>query len=99
MAQISDDIEWVVGGTSALAGTYRGKQEVLGFWGKLAEAGFRNTTAGFLADGDQVAVLVTNSVGEDSVDAVDILDFGADGTVVHFQGYGDSELLDRAFPR
>jgi hypothetical protein len=42
---------------------YRGKQEVLGFWGKLAEKGFGVDPTDFIGDGDKVVVLVTNTVG------------------------------------
>ena len=63
MANISDSVEWVVGGDSAVSGTYHGKEEVGKFWGRLAEAGFQNKPSEYIADGDKVAVLAVGSAG------------------------------------
>lgn len=35
---MADDIVWHVGGSNPLSGDYRGKEEVLGYLGRLAEA-------------------------------------------------------------
>ena len=41
MANISDSVEWVVGGDSSVSGIYRGKEEVGKFWAQLGEKGFQ----------------------------------------------------------
>src|SRR5689334_15227586 len=38
MATMANDIVWTVPGRTAFAGTYKGHEEVLGFFGKLMEA-------------------------------------------------------------
>lgn len=43
MADMADEIEWITPGNSAISGTARGKQELGGLWGKLAEKGFKTT--------------------------------------------------------
>jgi len=40
LANLDDGIEWVDPGNSGISGTYRGKDEVVGFWTRLAEKGF-----------------------------------------------------------
>ncbi|HEY1333287.1 MAG TPA: nuclear transport factor 2 family protein [Myxococcaceae bacterium] len=60
---MADDIEWVDPGDpseSPLAGTYRGKDEVLGWFGKLAEDVDFSTfdPTDFIAQGDKVVSLV-----------------------------------------
>ena len=40
MANISDSVEWVVGGDSAVSGTYHGKEEVGKFWSQTRGEGF-----------------------------------------------------------
>jgi uncharacterized protein len=99
MANISDSIEWVVGGDSAVTGTYHGKAEVGQFWGQLAEKGFEGNASEFIADGDKVAVLTNNSVGGDQTASVDILTYDGGGQLVRFESYGGEQVLDRVFPR
>ena len=96
-ANISDSIEWVVGGDNAVTGTYRGKEEVVGFWGKLAEKGFQTRPTEFLADGDKVAVLTADSAGGEEVRAVDVLTYDDSGQLVRFETFGGEQLLDRVF--
>ena len=60
---MADDIEWVDPGDpndSPLAGTYRGKDEVLGWFGKLGEGLDFSTfdPTDFIAQGDKVVSLV-----------------------------------------
>jgi hypothetical protein len=78
---------------------YRGKQEVLGFWGKLAEKGFGVDPTDFIGDGDKVVVLVTNTVEGQMTKGVDVLDFDDAGRLVRFESFGDWDVLDRAFPK
>lgn len=99
MKDISDSIEWVVRGESALTGTYHGKDEVGGLWRQLLERGFRSTPRDFVAEGDKVAVVCDVSLGEEQAGSVNVLDYDGDGKVVRFEAYGGEELLNRAFPR
>lgn len=99
MANISDSIEWVVGGDSAVTGTYNGKQEVGGFWAQLGEKGFQTNPTEFIAEGDKVIVLTTDSVGGDQSEDVDVLTYDDDGQLVQFETFGGDDLFDKAFPR
>jgi len=40
MANMSDDIEWIVSGDSAVSGTYRDKAKVGQFWAAITEKSF-----------------------------------------------------------
>jgi ketosteroid isomerase-like protein len=97
MADLSEDIEWIVGGNNSVSGTYRGKHEVLGFWGKLAEKGFEVEPTDFVADGDKVVVLVSNTVAGETLRSVDVLDFDGGGKLARFETFGDWEVFDRVF--
>ena len=52
-----DSVEFVIPGTNAVSGTYRGKDGVKELFGKIAEQNFKITPSRFLADGDVVVVL------------------------------------------
>ena len=59
---IADDVIWHVEGRSQLAGTYKGRQEVFGFFGKIAELSggtFKLDIHDILANDDHTVVLVT----------------------------------------
>jgi uncharacterized protein len=99
MKDISDSIEWVVGGDSALTGTYRGKEEVGGFWMKLVEKGFRNHPTELIAEGDKVIVLCEVEISGQATRSVDVLDYNREGQLIRFESFGGEELLNRAFPR
>jgi ketosteroid isomerase-like protein len=99
MANISDSVEWVVGGDSAVSGTYHGKEEVGKFWGQLAEKGFQNKPSEFIADGDKVAVIAVGSVGGEEATAVDILTYDGEGQLIRFEAFGGDDVLERAFPK
>lgn len=99
MANISDSIEWVVGGESAVSGTYHGKEEVGKFWAQLAEKGFQNSATEFIADGDKVAVITANSAGGEDARTVDILDYDEAGQLVRFESFGGEDVFDRIFPK
>ncbi len=98
MAAIDDSVEWHVPGDNALSGTYRGKQEVGGFWGQIGEKGFRTEPSEFLADGDKVVVVTTYSIGGDQSRAVDIITYSG-GKLVDFDAVGGEELFARHFPK
>jgi uncharacterized protein len=93
-ANLADDIEWIVPGNSKISGTYRGKDEVVGFWVKLAEKSFTTSPEHFLADDERVVVLTSTSADGESADSVDVLTF-RDGKVVKFQIAGDTALQER----
>jgi len=93
-ADLADDIEWVVPGNSTLSGTYRGKDEVIGFWMKLAEKGFTTTPDAFFGDEERVVVLTHVTAAGESSDSADILTF-RDGKVVHFKDIGDTAMQER----
>lgn len=60
-ADWADDVEWISRGPNPLAGTYRGKDQVLGMLGKIAEISdgtFRLEVRKIMADDDCVTVLV-----------------------------------------
>jgi len=99
MANISDSIEWVVGGDSSVTGTYHGKAEVGKFWGQLAGKGFQGNASEFIADGNKVAVLTANSVAGQKASGVDILTYEGEGQLVRFESFGGEEVLDRVFPK
>jgi ketosteroid isomerase-like protein len=93
-ANLADDIEWIVPGNSTISGTYNGKDEVIGFWIKLAEKGFTTRPEHFLGDDDLVVVLTNISVDGESSDQADVLKF-RDGKVIHFQSAGDTAMQER----
>ncbi|MGY2875417.1 uncharacterized protein ACVW00_002607 [Marmoricola sp. URHA0025 HA25] len=99
MKDISDSIEWVVGGDNALTGTYRGKEEVGGFWMKLVEKGFKNTPKEFIAEGNRVVVLCHNELDGNEADSADVLSYDDDGKLIRFETFGGEAQLDRAYPR
>ena len=97
---MADDIEWVDPGDpdeNPLAGTYRGKEEVLGWFGKLAEqvdfSAFEPRD--FIAQDDKVVSLVhaeatVRSTGRSMVqDEAHVWTF-RDGKVARFQIYLDT---------
>ena len=97
MKNISDSIEWMVGGDNSVSGTYHGKEEVLGFWGKLMEKGFSTNPTDFMADGHRVVVLSSVSVGGEARDVADVLTYDDDGQLVRFRSYGGEDLFDQVF--
>jgi len=99
MKDISDSIEWVVGGDNALTGTYRGKEEVGGLWMKIVEKGFTTTPKEFIAEGNKVVVLCDVELDGERSESADVLSYDEDGKLVRFQTFGDDAQLDRVFPR
>jgi ketosteroid isomerase-like protein len=95
-ADLDDQIEWIVAGNSAISGTYRGKEEVLGFWMRLAGKGFSTRPEHFLADDERVVVLTNITVDGESADQADVLTF-RDGKVVKFQSAGDTAMQERVW--
>jgi uncharacterized protein len=96
MTDLADDIEWIVPGSSAVSGSYRGKAELGGLWMKLAEKSLTTTPQHVLGDGERVVVLTQVTLGGESWDAADVLTF-RDGKVVKFQTAGDTAKLEKVF--
>lgn len=99
MAEMSDSIEWVVGGDNAVTGTYTGKDAVLGFWMQLMEKGFRTEPREFLGDSDKVVVLTTVSAGDERRDTVDVLTYNDDGMLMRFETFGGEDMLNKIFAK
>ena len=94
MEPLDDQIEWVVPGNSTVSGTYRGKEEVGGFWAKLAGKSFQTAPEHFLGDDERVVVLTRTTADGESSDQADVLTF-RDGKVVKFQSAADTALNER----
>jgi ketosteroid isomerase-like protein len=90
---LADDIEWINPGNSTISGTYRGKDEVIQFWIKLAEKGFHTEPQYFIADGDHVVVLTEVTMDGRKAEDADVLTF-RDGKVVKFQSATDTKLQE-----
>src|SRR3954454_24683330 len=75
MKDISDSIEWVVGGDNALTGSYRGKDEVGDFWMKLVEKGFKTTPTEFVAEGNKVVVICDVELAGEQGQSADLLTY------------------------
>ena len=84
MADLADDVEWIVPGNSTVSGTYRGKQEVGAFWAVLATHSFTTDPEHFLADEERGVVLTRTTSDGKSADQVDVLTM-RDGKTVKFQ--------------
>jgi len=84
-----DDLEWFIPGNSKVSGTYHGKDEVLGFFAKLAEKSFTTKPSRFLADDDVVVVLAHTTVGGESDHQADVFTF-RDGKIVKAESLFDT---------
>jgi ketosteroid isomerase-like protein len=96
LALVAADAEWVVDGNSILSGSYKGHDEIVGFWMKLPEKGFSTTPTAFFGDGDQVVVLTQTRLGDESGENADVLEF-SDGMLVRFRTIGETERFERVF--
>ncbi len=96
MANMADDVEWVVPGNSTVSGTYHGKEELGAFWMKLAEKSYTQVAELFLGDEERVMVLVHATVAGESSDRVDILTY-RDGKLVKIQNVLDTLFEQRIF--
>jgi uncharacterized protein len=94
LAVMDDDIEWTVPGRSAISGTYRGKEEVTGFFITLAGRTFTTEPQEFIAEDDHVVVIGTSTTDGQSWTEVDVLTF-RDGKLAAFTGFGDTGLAER----
>src|SRR4051812_40667955 len=98
-ADLDDQIEWIVPGNSKISGTYRGKDEVVGFWMSLAEKGFSTAPEHFLGDENIVVVLTRITSDGQSADQADVLTFNEAGKVVKFQTAGDTAMQEQIWGR
>ncbi|MFD4182748.1 nuclear transport factor 2 family protein [Rhodococcus sp. NPDC058514] len=96
MANLADDLEWIVPGNSAVSGSFHGKAEVGGLWMKMAEKSLTTTPEHFLGDGERVVVLTRVSAGGESWDAADVLTY-RDGKVVKIQSVADTAKAEKVF--
>ncbi len=90
---MADDIEWIVPGNSTISGTYRGKDEVVQFFLKLAAKSFQTHPEYFIAEGDHVVVFTRVTADGHESDGADVLTF-RDGKVVKFQSAGDTAMQE-----
>ncbi len=96
MENIADDIEWIEPGSSAISGTYHGKQEVGQLWGKLAEKDFKVEPQFWFSDEQRVVALVHHTIAGERADSADVMTF-RDGKLVRFQSADDTALMERIF--
>ena len=99
MQNIDDSVVWTVRGDNALTGTYNGKDEVGQLWAKLAEKGLQSRPHDFIADGDKVVVLTSDTLGGETDEAADVLTYNSDGRLIAFDQLGDPTIANRLFPR
>lgn len=99
MKDISDSVEWVVGGDNALTGTYHGKGEVGDLWMKFVEKGFKTSPREFIAEGDKVIALCDVELNGETGQSADVLSYDPDGKLIRFETFGGEEIGNRAFPR
>ncbi len=96
MADMSDEIEWITPGNSAISGTLHGKQEVGQLWARFAEKGFETKPQYWFSDDQRVVVLTHIRLAGEEADTADVLTF-RDGKLVKFQTAGDTALVERVF--
>jgi ketosteroid isomerase-like protein len=99
MRNIDDSIEWIARGDNALTGTYEGKQAVGDLWGKLASKQFSIQPHDFIAEGDKVVVLTTNSLEGEAIETADVLTYNGNGKLIKFDTLADETVTDRVFAR
>lgn len=84
---LTADVEWVIGGSSALAGAYQGRDEVGALWSRMAHLGCLPRCGSIVRDGERAVVL--SRVGSDDyeADVVDVFSFES-GLVCRYLGIG-----------
>jgi len=98
LALLSDDVEWIVPGTSAVSGVFSGKGDVLELWQRLGQRDWTVNPEYWFAEGEHVCVLCHVTLADGEMDTADLFTFDQ-GLVVKFQTAADTELLARAWPR
>ncbi len=97
MENIDDSAAWTVRGDNGLTGTYTGKQEIGELWTKIVSKGFSSKAHDFIADGDKVVVLVTQSLDGETSEGADVLTYNADGKLTSFDTLADPTVANRVF--
>jgi ketosteroid isomerase-like protein len=97
LAALDDDVEWIVPGESAVSGHFRGREEVLRLWGRLAERRVEVEPEYWFADEERVCVLSHVRLEGGEMDEADLVTL-REGKVVKFQSAADTALLERLFP-
>jgi|SRR3954454_25000714 len=97
MENIDDSAAWTVRGDNRLTGTYTGKQEIGELWTKIVSKGFSSKAHDFIADGDKVVVLVTQSLDGETGEGADVLTYNADGKLISFDTLADPTVVNRVF--
>jgi ketosteroid isomerase-like protein len=97
MENIDDSATWTVRGDNGLTGTYTGKQEIGELWTKIVSKGFSSKAHDFIADGDKVVVLVTQSLDDETGEGADVLTYNADGKLTSFDTLADPTVANRVF--
>jgi ketosteroid isomerase-like protein len=97
MENIDDSATWTVRGDNGLTGTYTGKQEIGELWTKIVSKGFSSKAHDFIADGDKVVVLATQSLDDEPGEAADVLTYNADGKLISFDTLADPTVANRVF--
>jgi hypothetical protein len=101
MALLADDIEWTIPGPAGVDGVYRGHEGVGEFFGKLPYPELEVRPESFVADGDRV-VAIGRHFGKSpsgvafEVGFAHVWEAGADGKLVSFHEYTDTEKLGQA---
>jgi uncharacterized protein len=98
LALLDEDVEWIVPGSSAVSGVFRGTGAVLELWRCLAEREWKVDPEYWFSDGDLVCALCHVTLRDGEMDTADLLRFDG-GRIVKFQTAADTELLARAWPR
>jgi len=96
LSLFADSVEWTITGESAISGTYRGKDELAGLLGRLAEKTTSVQTKSFLADGDTVVVVTEVTTAGETAQEADVFTF-SDGKIVKAQSFGDTAMQERIF--
>ena len=100
-AHMADDIAWHVGGNSKSAGTYRGKDTVMGFFGSMNDVSMDLDTHDVVGNDDHVVVLGTAKLAAPDGDSVEYnyvnIFHIRDGKVTEAWGMSENDAETDAF--
>jgi uncharacterized protein len=98
LERLTDDVEWIIPGDSAISGTHQGRERVQELWAELASRGFSVRPEYWFADDERVCVLSHMSVTDGEMDGAELFTF-SQGKIARYQVALDTALLERLFPR
>jgi len=98
MEKMDDGVVWTARGDSSLSGTYKGKEEIVSLWARLAEKGLKSEPHDFIAEGDKVVVLTTVTLDGEADEAADVLTYDGEGKLIAFDQLGDPAVVNRLYP-